>query len=121
MTDMRRLDAALDQIHDHPQLWNQSFWLAATDCGTAGCLAGWVVMLEYPNGEADFLDDDNCAVWVADGVPIDVYDEAVRLLDITTDQANRLFEPGNTWTDLVRYRGRLAADGRDDLRGPVRI
>jgi hypothetical protein len=35
----------LDQIEAHPELHKQGEWLVKTDCGTAGCFAGWAVML----------------------------------------------------------------------------
>jgi hypothetical protein len=35
----------LDHIDAHPEQWNQGDWLGKTSCGTAGCFAGWAVVL----------------------------------------------------------------------------
>ncbi|WP_063042268.1 MULTISPECIES: hypothetical protein [Nocardia] len=36
---------AVVQIILHPETWNQSYYAAKTDCGTAFCVAGWVTRL----------------------------------------------------------------------------
>ena len=41
--------AVLDHIEAHPDAWNQARWIEKSlksDCGTAGCFAGWTVMLK---------------------------------------------------------------------------
>lgn len=35
----------LDHIDAHPESWNQTVWYRQNECGTAGCFAGWAVML----------------------------------------------------------------------------
>lgn len=37
--------AVLDQIDAHPETWVQTTWIKKTECGTAGCFAGWAVLL----------------------------------------------------------------------------
>jgi hypothetical protein len=41
-----RLEGALRHIQAHPGEWDQSDWLTVTECGTAACLAGHVVLRE---------------------------------------------------------------------------
>ena len=41
-----RLEGALRHIQDHPGQWKQDDWLTPTECGTAACLAGHVVLRE---------------------------------------------------------------------------
>jgi hypothetical protein len=35
----------LDHIDAHPEQWDQGIWIRESDCGTAGCFAGWAVLL----------------------------------------------------------------------------
>ena len=35
----------LDHIDAHPEQWNQTTWFRESECGTAGCFAGWAVVL----------------------------------------------------------------------------
>ncbi len=39
------LDRALAQITEYPETWDQSVWWNVDDCGSTGCLAGWVCEL----------------------------------------------------------------------------
>lgn len=105
--------AVLDQIDAHPERWDQSWWLIATDCGTSGCFAGWTCMLAgdipdppeplslMPVGEVFNM------VRLASG---DGYahasDRAAELLGLADDRADKLFGAKNTREDL----GRLVAE-----------
>jgi hypothetical protein len=121
MADIERLDRALAHIEAHPEQHDQDVWLRDTtaggkvDCGTAGCLAGWVVAQAHP--EASFIRADDadkapgaCSrVEIEPGVVRPIEDYAQQLLDISKGQAVALFMPGNTVETLKGMRNILAA------------
>ncbi len=99
----------LDQIDADPESWRQSYWFTLTDCGTAGCLAGWACMLSgdkaSPYGDLT-VGDTFAFVETADGQRVHAEDRAMELLGIELDDAYRLFSDTNTREDL----GRLVAE-----------
>jgi hypothetical protein len=125
MADIERLDRALDYIERHPEQHDQGVWMRGTtadgkvDCGTAACLAGWVVAQAHP--DAVFVPDKldlsprmrhirmHSAVRIGDQVE-PVADQARKLLDINEYQAQALFSAGNDLGDLRRMRNLLAED-----------
>lgn len=92
--------AVLDQIDLHPELWDQGHWLVKTDCGTAGCFAGWAGMLvgDKPASNSAFE---------APGDPyqttVFVEVRAMELLNIGPFVADRLFNQYNTREDLGEF------------------
>lgn len=44
MINLEPLDDAIGFIEANPRLHKQATWLALEDCGTVGCLAGWIAM-----------------------------------------------------------------------------
>jgi hypothetical protein len=51
--------AVMDHIETRPELWDQGRWIGKSDCGTAGCYAGWATLLS--GAEPDFWADSS---WV---------------------------------------------------------
>lgn len=115
MADIERLNRALAHIEAHPEQHDQGVWLRKVDCGTAACLAGWVVIQEYP--EAGFVRDrydigntySRVDILPEGKAPL-VDEVAFQLLGITSDQADVLFDERNTIGHLKAMRDLLAAD-----------
>lgn len=84
---MRAVQAA---VLAEPQRFDANEWIGRNACGTFGCFAGWAAMLRYPslqhNGE-----------WLggrrSNGTVVRVDDEAKAWLELTDEQAERLFYP----------------------------
>lgn len=99
----------LDHIDAHPEQWVQSTWVTKTECGTAGCFAGWACLL---SGEK--LDSEEfLGIMLRSGLPIP--DKAEELLGASRFVASLvdgewededLFHEANTREDL----GRLVAE-----------
>lgn len=96
------LRKTLEHITAHPEEWDQAVWMrqsGRTECGTAGCVAGWAVTfaghtLDFESavifwGEAQYLDDGR-----------EIEQAAQDELGLTDDQADRLFAEHNALTDL---------------------
>jgi hypothetical protein len=95
------LRKTLEHITAHPEEWDQGVWMRQsnrTECGTAGCVAGWA--LTFAGHELDF---ESCffpneALDLIDGRPIETVAQAE--LGLTEDQANALFSEHNGLTRL---------------------
>lgn len=114
------LDAVIAHIEAEPQAWKQETYR----CKTGMCVAGhaaqmaggeWLVP-ELGDGDgiiSDALlaepgDDDDCVyVWNGTRV-IDSDRRAMRVLELTEEQADALFEGGNSLSDIRRARDRIA-------------
>lgn len=95
--------ATLDQIDEHPELHDQSWWFTVTECGTTGCFAGWACLLSGDKPDAldrpmHLLDigADVSFVVRPDGVTQSVSEHAQELLGLDWETARRLFASGNT-------------------------
>lgn len=79
----------MTQIKDHPELHRQERVFVETDCGTAGCFAGWACLL---NG---YMQLSGGHVMTPNG---DVYgvEAAISALGITRNEAYTLFACGNS-------------------------
>lgn len=92
--------------------WNQGLWVGqSASCGTAYCIAGYVAVLHdarydnplgagYPvdsDGDVDY--EEPCA-----------RELAMDLLDLTSSQANGLFDGGNTIEDVRRIAEAIAGE-----------
>jgi len=99
------LTRTLAYIEDHPREWNQGAWAVQTSCGTAYCFAGTAVHLAQPDAEFNFDDGAPRVAWSVNDRPVGA--SAAELLGLSEDDADRLFEPGNTLTDLRREVARL--------------
>jgi hypothetical protein len=138
MVDIERLDRALAQIEAHPELHRQEEWLIKLDCGTGGCLAGWVVMQEYPDAKPAVDAEDPLSAYrnterygvvtfdsvrLPDGRLLNVADEASRLLGLKVElDQEELFDSVHTLAALRVMRDALAADPEttgDDLSEAV--
>lgn len=113
---------AMAQIEMEPGSWVQKFWLSRCEnflpednlCGTAGCLAGWVTILD-----ADYLTEHG---WVidythqvlsnkqGDTMSIGVY--AADRLGLDQESAEALFFEDNTMDDL-RVGVKAVLNGQD--------
>lgn len=91
------LEGSPSYEHDHgtDRWWNQQTWLKASDCGTAMCLAGFVVTLA---GYEPTYDAAYCAL--PGKYKVTVSDTAQQLLGLSDLQAGRLFAPNNTAADI---------------------
>jgi hypothetical protein len=117
MTELNAVLAyqVLDHIEAHPEQWDQTNWARQVpECGTAGCFAGWTVMLSgmtplfresYGGRAMDVIDDR--------GYQVSVSEAATRLLgaryvyidtDIypDDDEEEDLFDESNDLDDLRR-------------------
>lgn len=115
--------AVLDHIDAHPEQWNQATWWKQTECGTAGCFAGWAVALTGGTlrfdqwGTVHAVDPDggqgpvSTAALAALGINSDNYDcndadDCERCNDRCCDDpdccGHYLFAATNTRADLQR-------------------
>lgn len=73
-----RLRRVLEFLTEHPQMWDQGSWMSRpTECGTAGCLAGWMVherAVEPGSGVRFEWEDDESGYVRGPGVPADMAD-----------------------------------------------
>lgn len=119
MADIARFDRALDHIEAHPERHEQGVWVRkSVNCGTAGCIAGWVVVQEYP--DAEFVQDshDHGGSYSSVALPggVESIEQVARgLLGIDTGQGDALFASGNTLDELRAMRDLLAE--RPDVPG----
>lgn len=93
------LREALAHITDHPERWDQAVWLQRWPCGTAGCLAGHVVLLSpYADPFWEGVTPNYDSAWRATlrGEVLDVDLVAQELLGIDRWDRERLFDPDNS-------------------------
>lgn len=104
------LDKALKIIEEHPEHWNQSHW----HCGTSHCLAGHIYLIihELPYDCGSINNDEDCPLDdYDDDVLENTYWDAKKALNISTKDADMLFDGENTLDDLKRMRDDLAFYG----------
>lgn len=108
MTDLKPNAAlayrVLDHIKAHPEQWLQDWWFTITDCGTAGCFAGWTTQLsgDTPRIAPDAsIGAEFAYVIRPDGVVVDVSTRAAEQLGIDTPDACALFAASNDLDDLA--------------------
>lgn len=98
----------LDQIDARPELHEQLWWFTITDCGTAGCFAGWTCMLSgdkpSTNGGPPIhllnVGDEASYALRPDGQVEYVSDRARALLGIDESLGRSLFAASNTREEL---------------------
>lgn len=90
MRNIPLLESVMQQIIDHPELHFQRTYFADTDCGTAGCFAGWACMLAGLKPAKDWFSV------LVDGRPDSTFAVARALLGIPAPEAKILFDIGNT-------------------------
>lgn len=98
------LRKALEHVTEHPEEHDQTIWARRTKCGTTGCLAYWITV--YAGYEARWPNAVTVHTnWTTANEPI--RDTAAREVGLTRDQADQLFEMGNTidnlWTLAEAY------------------
>lgn len=103
MTDVNvpLLRKTLEHIEAHPEEHNQRVWAVRTSCGTAACLAGWVVQLA--GRDLDWV-DGVCGPF-ATHVQVDeetVSIRAMAMMELGLDgtRANILFDSDNSRAQL---------------------
>lgn len=107
--DTERAYRTLDKIIADPASWHQKHWFRLTPCGTTGCFAGLTCLL---NGDTltwgnacDPREGCSCGEYrltTPEGRSVDASYRARDLLRINRDQADVLFDCGNTLDDLTR-------------------
>lgn len=115
---------ALDQIDARPELWDQGYWFTVTDCGTAGCIAGWACVLsgDKPSPWEGLMEDLSIGDQVAHvdlptGERVEARERARALLGITEEQAQDLFWFENTRGVLGRLVERIFGPRPDGGEG----
>jgi hypothetical protein len=113
MANIPKCEAVLDHITMNPESHDQTKWAVRTECGTAGCFAGWAVMLDG-GWELDWFDGNfvgqhtsfakRTGHWAGDLI----HEAAREILELTPQEANVLFYAGNTIDDLGRMVKNLA-------------
>lgn len=106
-------------IHNEPDKHYQGYWESTNDCGTVRCVAGWAVHLATgapvfdrygdPTRETEAL---GRSVGVHDALQIAAI--ARRLLDITPEQASRLFFTNDRTARWIVHA--VATGGEPDWR-----
>jgi hypothetical protein len=114
------LRRVLDHIDAYPELWKQRRWRHETQCGTAYCFAGWAAQLDG----AEWLDscrlktraDDPAEhVYRASHAGVIVQRRAQRVLGLTYEEADELFDEDNARADVQRIAERVAARAEERL------
>lgn len=106
MIDVSKLRKVLQFIDDNPELHDQSEILKkTTDCGTIGCLAGHTVMMfgDYHVLWCRVSDSGllrAAEVLRLDGRKAGILDEAQRILGLSEEQADRLFDSDITFAEM---------------------
>lgn len=109
MPNTELLNRTLNYIEAHLDEWDQEYWARRTSCGTSYCFAGTAVVLSglplawHDAGEDDYgVDADELAHNVIDEGEVgdSIATTARNLLELTADQADRLFYPGNNLAKL---------------------
>lgn len=126
MANADRLLDVLTFLETHPDQHDQGIWISTGTCGTVGCLAGWACLR---NGYVELISEDLMLGAVHWGVYIDsdptktvlsVFEVAMNLLELDSDDAEWIFDGDNTLEDLWCIAdgltdgevGRLRAAGR---------
>jgi hypothetical protein len=101
MADLFEIQNIIDYIEAHPEEWDQTEWIAPTDCGTAYCVAGHAIarsdrftFIRRRSDGASYVRDNQT------GANLPIFDVAQRLLGLTWYQADRLFDSANSLDDL---------------------
>jgi hypothetical protein len=97
--NVAELVAIYQHIKAHPEEWNQFYYGCRTDCGTAYCVAGWAAA--RAGYEMDWPDDvylKRIATHVTAGPLVD--EVAQRILGLTDEQADDLFQEENDLDDI---------------------
>ena len=100
MVNIELASKVIQYIETYPQDWNQMYWIAQDDCGTALCFAGLAfaecripgLKLAKPGDVIDDEDNYICSIRFL----------ASHLLGLTDKQADVLFHAENTLIDLKR-------------------
>lgn len=118
MTELRGkalYDAVIEQIDREPESWHQGYWGKQTACGTSFCVAGWAVVLAYPDAVFEWTqtadEGDRRPVFQASEVTVNgelntVSAVASRLLFSDVDDpdlAEEMFLAGNSRDNLDWY------------------
>ncbi len=108
------LNRTLNYIEAHPSEWNQDQWAARSSCGTVYCFAGTAAVLSgQPLAWRDSYQDDfpEIATNVIDEGEVgdSIFTAARELLELSADQADRLFDPQNKLADLRRLVAQFTA------------
>ncbi|MFE7797036.1 hypothetical protein [Nocardia sp. NPDC057440] len=95
------LVSAIEQIINHPETWNQGTWGKKNECGTAYCVAGWVLKLSE-NVIDKFVWDDyyfgsELDLVIINGAKMEPENAASKLLGLGSwaDEWS-LYSPGNS-------------------------
>lgn len=91
------LRAAVNQILEHPESWDQKSW--HNQCGTTHCVAGWCQILGGKPPSDDAADD------------------AEKLLGIRSDEASWLFDYDRTISDIHGFAAAFLKDEEYDRAG----
>lgn len=105
------LERTMQHISDHPENHAQEMWFSENDCGTAACFAGWACLLS--GLEAVNAGCRSAEVTTPHGVHGVAAVEAKKLLGITHDEADIIFDANNS-ADMLRLMVKDLANG-DDL------
>jgi hypothetical protein len=120
--DVPRLRKALEYVTAHPEDWSQEEWLVGrtkASCGTAGCLAGRVVLQDGWSPLLELRGGQVCRTVVDDaGNAQRVRTLARDLLDLTDAQATVLFYGRNNLLDLWLIAEYLTYG---DVQSPVEV
>lgn len=125
VTLLRKVQAKLRRLK-HPAHFNMDHWAQKTDCGTAACIAGHVLLVSgYKAGpipkwqQGDYMDPESQLMFTdLNGQKVNnPGDEAAMLLDLNSQQELELFYD-EYWPDRFKVNGndpKKAADRIEDF------
>lgn len=101
MLNVELLNKTMTYIKDHPESWDQAYWIINNYCGTVGCFAGWACMLSG----ADIKIPQKNAYYgtiQVNGTTRNVQDFAREVLGLDSAKSGALFCSDNSMEDLER-------------------
>lgn len=124
MTNGELLEATMSYIEQHPEEHDQNEWTNA--CGTAFCFAGHAAILSGVERPVNLRGERWGITFDLESVPdprmnipgvVHVETYATRVLGLTGEQANALFDPDNTREELRAMVDKLKVDPDHTLEG----
>lgn len=133
MPNIERLHAVLDHIKTLPDavrlnlsdtsnygepMWDQRKWIALPpstmmegSCATAGCFAGWAVMMYAGEFTLDLTTRDYAMIHnvIIDGESIPIQEKARTILELNGYEADALFDYDNDLPQIERVIGKIEA------------
>lgn len=114
------LSQVADYIEKYPESFDMNQWGHVSDCGAVACIAGTALHLVNDPVWTDFVRKPNLVqmLFGTTSTPELVASTAQMLLDLTEEQATRLFfsdTSDSVWTEYAEHYGLELDEDYDDI------